>query len=89
MGRVALINEGLNKNKLCVILDVIDQRRVGLCSLAQARLSPLPAAPMHMPGTRRWSGHEQTSYIVFQALPDGLCGEDLSFGAAEAGQEGV
>ena len=28
IGRVALINEGPDQGKLCVILDVIDQRRV-------------------------------------------------------------
>nr|AAX48847.1 L14 [Suberites domuncula] len=27
VGRVALINDGLNRGKLCVILDVVDQRR--------------------------------------------------------------
>lgn len=28
IGRVALINEGPDQGKLCVIIDVVDQRRV-------------------------------------------------------------
>lgn len=31
IGRVALINTGPNEGKLCVIIDVIDQRRVSNC----------------------------------------------------------
>ena len=29
IGRVALINDGPDRGKLCVIIDVVDQRRVG------------------------------------------------------------
>ncbi len=29
VGRVALINEGPDQGKLCVIIDVVDQKRVG------------------------------------------------------------
>lgn len=33
VGRVALINEGPDQGKLCVIIDVVDQRRVrGICT---------------------------------------------------------
>ena len=33
IGRVALINEGDDEGKLCVILDLIDQRRVSIISV--------------------------------------------------------
>lgn len=29
IGRVALINDGPDRGKLCVIIDIVDQRRVG------------------------------------------------------------
>ena len=46
IGRVALINEGPDQGKLCVIIDVIDQRRVRCWCEGSHHFSSLIARPL-------------------------------------------
>lgn len=58
IGRVALINTGPCEGKLCVIIDVIDQRKVGLVLYRMDNHYPEKRS-VHFPlflGLGNWSG---------------------------------